>query len=214
MPVYSTRTPRPRIVGRAAAAAMHQGDPNLVERGFSVQATGQTPGAPASDAYAVGHLAHELEIPHDDFTEEVATEYVKNALPVANSLNTGTEVGIGGWGEADNPSDFLDVTALIPRTTGDPATDPGFSQALSKAVQERQWAVGELGSPSEGYLGAIPAGTRHGEPGAETTYTVDIGPESGWGRYMAALGHVENVPEMNPLPVMAQMQIKRPPRQS
>lgn len=216
MPTYYHRQLRPKVVGRAAAAAMHEGDPDLVERGFSVQATGQNPGEPASDAYAVGHLAHELEIPHDQFTEGAAVDYVENAVPVAQSFaGTGVEMGIGGWGEADNPSDFLDVTALIPRTTGDPATDPGFSQAVSKAAAERQWAVGELGSPSEGYLGSIPVGTRHGEPGQETGYTIDIGPESGWGRYMSALGTGQDVPHMDPLPVMAQLPINRPaPRQS
>jgi len=115
------RNLNPVQIGSAVYDAMHEGDPSLDERGFTINANGPEAGRAAKGVYSVGHLDHELKIAHPDLDVQTAIEYVSQAGPTAAQMATaGGTMGIGGWGEQGNPDDYLDVTELIPRTTGDP----------------------------------------------------------------------------------------------
>ena len=106
---------------------------------------------------------------------QTAINYVSQATPTAAQMATSNRnMGIGGWGEAGNPDDYLDVTELVPRTTGDPQTDPGYRRAVDKAMAERQLGVGQLDDAGE-YAGTLDVGQRSKDG---KTYTVNTGPGS------------------------------------
>lgn len=171
------RNLNPDQIGRVVHGIMHAGDPDLVARGFTIDATGPRAGNPSQGAYSVGHLEHELKIAHPDLDVQAAIAYVSSAVPTAAQMAvSGRDMGVGGWGEPDDIDDYLDVTELIPRTTGDPHSDPGYRQAVNKAVAERQLGVGELDATGN-YAGTIDVGKRSDDG---TTYSVLTGPGSAY----------------------------------